>query len=226
MLYRKMDTRRQRKFIHPTALSFTLIELLVVISIISILMGMLLPVLQQAKNSAQSVQCINNLKNTGHVCYLYSENHNNYFVPIRTNANSGMAWSRILVRGGYYTDLIDTAADLYVQNLDNCFLLCPSNEPEKWTWNSNYSYGMDNAGSGADAPFRISKMPGNKLVFADSIRISDNGKQHYIFYEGGTDRCVHLRHSGKANAWHLDGSVRKTDRKELLDNNLTTCVYP
>jgi prepilin-type N-terminal cleavage/methylation domain-containing protein/prepilin-type processing-associated H-X9-DG protein len=79
--------------------AFTLIELLLVIAIIAILAGLLLPVLTRAKVRAQTIGCVNNLKQLQVCWHLYTMDNDDVVVPNNSVTSVGSGGNGPLATG-------------------------------------------------------------------------------------------------------------------------------
>ncbi|MCC6578979.1 MAG: type II secretion system protein [Phycisphaeraceae bacterium] len=138
---------------------FTLIELLVVISIIALLVGVLLPALGAARNSARSSTCLSNQRQIGLAIRMYATDANNFLptsyqyrstnklsdVQIGAGSATGyLQWSGLVSQGKYVDD--GMKAKVWA---------CPTDNLGGWAPTNFVKKGEAISTSGADASFAI-----------------------------------------------------------------------
>lgn len=127
----------------PCRKAFTLVELLVVIAIIGVLVGLLLPAVQAARESARRTQCTNNLKQLG-LAALNFHDAKGAFPPGATwGPNAQRSGMSFLVSLLPYTELgpllqsmpdqtySTTFANREIGQSVNALFICPSDDGER-----------------------------------------------------------------------------------------------
>ena len=179
------------KTIKPSNKGFTLVELLVAIAIIGILVGLMLPAVQNAREAARRMSCSNNLRQVGlaaqnyhsaykrfpagYVSYKTSDGSgpaNAFLDPLTWDGAPGWGWAAGLLpffeANAIASDIRYDQPIWSIQNEDAIestipTLLCPST-------------------TGGDDPFFVRNEMGNPLVIdGRQIRV---GRSHYVASHG------------------------------------------
>jgi prepilin-type processing-associated H-X9-DG protein len=96
---RKTRFEMQRHFSGRRIAAFTLVELLVVIGIIAILIAMLLPALNRAREQAKIVACASNERQIMQMMVMYAADQKGWLVPFSYSANGSPPASSGLPQG-------------------------------------------------------------------------------------------------------------------------------
>ncbi|MCK4343599.1 MAG: type II secretion system protein [Phycisphaerae bacterium] len=190
---------RDRHPRRPTA--FTLIELLVVVAIISMLMSILLPSLQHAKDQAKVIACQSNLRQIMIAFFGYTAEHGDV-VPLATAHELGGQKGRmdvdcddwapaVMFGGGLPAE--ERLLNPYVGHVHELFRCpCDKGEPIFWIHNPDYPdyltayelYGTSyfyvsgyNRAIGVPLPMGLAKLVGVDYCYSDFVeRPLPNGK--------------------------------------------------
>jgi prepilin-type N-terminal cleavage/methylation domain-containing protein/prepilin-type processing-associated H-X9-DG protein len=116
----------------PEPRGFTLVELLVVIGIIALLISILLPALNRAREQANLIECQSNLRQIGQLCMIYTAGNNGYLPYGWTAATfpaSGLAYGQV----GWWNDPTWTWTDSLQLLISN------RTQAQGGTWQENAS---------------------------------------------------------------------------------------
>ncbi|MEM9881292.1 MAG: type II secretion system protein [Planctomycetota bacterium] len=209
--------------------AFTLIELLVVIAIVALLIGLLLPVLGNARDAAVDVRCQANQRTIHQSFHVYANDFDQYvpigyraapgFKQFNLNVYSGFADRFVLYGWLYQHGLMDAGEAFYCpaetsdgESFDGDDNPWPPGTPGR---NTLVSYGLAPLAAIPDDPADANatnlprlELQGQRAILADSV---------------GLPERVDSRHGDGVFALYADAAVRFIER-DRFDADLELCT--
>ncbi len=202
--------------------AFTLIELLVVIAIIGVLVALLLPAVQSAREAARRAQCSNNLKQIGLALHGYHDSYRTFpaggWIPSAAfpkNARMNMGWAAAILPGLEQRALYDAlnfghpyqdAANSTAGHTVLSVYLCPS-EPRTSLWHratgdpfdyADADYGGMYGPRGLRGPGDVNSPPRGAMIFNQCLSLAE--------IRDGTSQTIQVGEAPEAiNAMWISG---------------------
>ena len=216
--------------------AFTLTELLVVISVISLLMAMLMPVLARARQQGKTVLCLSNLRQMMITALMYTNSNNDYF-PMATimeisgslRRNCSWDFTTVYDSGRRYVE----PGLLWQGEMIEKIHQCPSFKgAANWADDPYTGYNYNTSYIGGSAAVRDGRAVAGTVVMSSKVNEVKKPSECAIFGDGqwsdGANKFMRsplpgkldegffgryagtqgYRHLGKTNVAFCDGSVR------------------
>ena len=149
---------------------FTLVELLVVIAIIGILVALLLPAVQAAREAARRMQCSNNLKQIALATHNYHDTYRSF--PYGAHAGWGHSWTLFILPFMEQTTLYE---------------VCPTpfNDRGAWTGGDVRSRGLQQLARTPSPMFKCPSQPGPLTESRNINGLTGRAINNYLGCAGG-----------------------------------------
>lgn len=220
---------------------FTLIELLVVISIIALLISILLPALQRARQAAMEMACLSNQRGIGQALYTFAMDEEGLLPPVWQSSGS-WRWGRRMVERDYFTPEILfcttfglSASDYQSAGSDFYFWTYGMRvDVQQLEHRMNIETGdyRERVGGAAGRLARDFE-PSNFFLLTDTINMGHptfggERQSYYIQAQAWPEWYIHMRHGADrvANTLYADISVRATEREYFENIRTSTGSIP
>jgi prepilin-type processing-associated H-X9-DG protein/prepilin-type N-terminal cleavage/methylation domain-containing protein len=224
--------------------SFTLIELLVVVAIIAVLVALMLPAMNEARQMAKETACASNLRQLSLGFISYQDDWKGFLVPFSDGNNYRNFYTNVLVRGNY------VLPPLYWSNYDWGNVVvgiwrCPSVEDRMLQWGGGYGTNGGYTGDSGNGEHTLGHVVGNGW----SSQVSRLNRTSEVWLLGDADgnwgaggyrttkpyidcpscwniwdntdidfKCASYRHRGASNVIFVDGHVTRVSYQDLKVN--------
>src|SRR5688500_8843593 len=139
---RRLNSPAERVLRKSTQRAFTLVELLVVIGIIAVLIAILLPALQRARDQANTVYCQSNLRQIYIAIQLYDNQQRGYMMPASRGTGNGATnnwWGWEALGQLWGIKASGTTSDREAATRISRMLNCPANARPEPEWSPTTS---------------------------------------------------------------------------------------